>query len=332
MYLYMESIQIPPRKLIFFLSLFLISALQCDPAATEIRNRVVAIVNDDVVTLYELNDRLQELTGMPPEEFRKRSEDQYLDARRRVLDMLINEKIASEKIRDLDIEVSEKAVDAAIERVKADNQFTHEDLLAKLKANGTTYADYKKEIKRELERVQLINREVKSKIFIREEELRAYYKEHIDEFRTKAAVHLAVIVLEQEDPTDQDEADALLKQARSLLRRLDDGADFGDLARKFSSGPGAREGGDLGEFEMSELNPQLAEIIADLPAGAVSDPVVLPNGVQIIKVVAKEKGGIKPFEQVRGTIHRTIFKQELDKKYSAWLKKLRENAYTKIIF
>ncbi|MFO7985901.1 MAG: peptidylprolyl isomerase [Desulfatiglandaceae bacterium] len=332
MYARFTPIRINSLRVIFFLSLFLVPALPWHPAGAEIRNRVVAIVNDDVVTLHELNERLQQLTGIPPDEFRQQSEDQYLDARRRVLDMLINEKIAHEKVKELDIKVSEKDVDAAIERIKSENQLTHADLLAQLKADGTGYDAYRKEVKRELERMQLINQEVKSKIFLREEELKDYYEKHIDEFRSTANVRLAIILLKQQDPTNQGEADALQKQAKSLLSQLDNGVPFADLARKFSDGPGAQDGGDLGKFEMSELNSQMARIVKDLSAGEVSEPVAVPGGVQIIKVVEKHKGGVKPFEQVKDAIHSTIYKQELDKKYSAWLERLREDAYTKIIF
>jgi len=332
MHFHLEPVQRTACRVIFFVSLFIASVLPWDPADAEIRNRVVAIVNDEVVTLHELNDRLQELTGIPPDEFRARSEDQYLDARRRVLDMLINEKIALEKIKELDIKVSEKAVDAAIERVKMENQLTHEDLLAKLKADGTSYRAYKEEVKRELERMQLINQEVKSKIFLREEDLKDYYEEHMDEFCTKARIRLAMIFLRQKDLSNQAEAEALQKEARALLTRLDQGEDFGDLARKFSDGPGAQDGGDLGNFEMSELSPQMAKIVQGLAPGEVSAPIAVPDGVQIIKVVEKHEGGVKPFEQVKDAIHRILFRQELDKKYSAWLKRLKENAYTKIIF
>ncbi|MDZ7697009.1 MAG: peptidylprolyl isomerase [Deltaproteobacteria bacterium] len=335
----MEEVNFRFRKMLFgrrqtlFVSiLFLTAVSQWLPVAAEVHNRVVAIVNDEVVTLYELNGRMRELTGIPPDEIRKRSEEQYMDVRHKVLDMLINEKIAVEKVKELNITVSEAEVDAAIERVKANNQLTQEDLQAKLEADGTTFKAYREEVRKELERIRLINQEVKSKIFIREEELRNYYNAHIDDFRRKAKIRLAVIFLARKDPSDRAEADALLKKADDLLARLAEGANFSDLAKKYSDGPGAGDGGDLGKFEMSEVNPQLAEHIRDLSAGGVSQPIVTPAGIQLIKVVEKQEGGVTPFEQAKGAIHTILYRQELDKKYAAWLKELREKAYTKIIF
>ena len=79
-----------------------------EKAYGEIYNRVVAIVNADVVTLYELDTRMRELTGLPPEALKRKSEEQYLETRRKILERLIEEKIAIEKIKELDIKVQPK--------------------------------------------------------------------------------------------------------------------------------------------------------------------------------------------------------------------------------
>lgn len=298
----------------------------------KITNRVVAIVNDELVTLYELNTMMQLLTGIPSEQLKSKSEDVYFKTRQKVLDDLINQKIVFEKVKELEIEVTAKAVAQAIERVKTDNQLTQEDLLSELKKQGTNYEAYKKSIKEELERVQLINYEVKSKIILREEELKEYYNTHTEEFTREGRVRLALIFLKQEDSADKKEARDLYQKAQEILLMIKDGKNFANLAEKFSNGPGASEGGDLGVFKMTELNPEMAEIIKDLPAGGVSKPIVRPYGIRIIKVEEKDGGGEKSFDQVRNAIQTILYRKELDKKYSAWIKDLRKKAYIKIIF
>jgi peptidyl-prolyl cis-trans isomerase SurA len=298
----------------------------------EICNRVVAIVNDEVVTLYELNTRMQALTGIPSEQLKNRSEEIYLKTRQKVLDDLIDQKIGLEKIKELEIKVTAKEIDQAVERIKADNQLTQEDLLAELKKQGGNYESYRESIKKELERIQLINYEVKSKIILREEEIEEYYNTHRDEFTSEGKVRLALIFLKQEDPADRNEARALYQKAQNIVSMIKDGKNFADLARKFSNGPGANEGGDLGVFKMSELNPEMAEIIKDLSAGEVSKPVIRPYGIKIIKVEEKDGGGEKSLEQVQNAIRTILYRKELDKKYSAWIKELRKKAYIKIIF
>ena len=298
----------------------------------EICNRVVAIVNDEVVTLYELDTMIQLLTGTPSAQLKNKSEEIYIKTRQKVLDDLVDQKIVLEKIKELKIEVTAKEVDQAIERVKADNQLTQEDLLAELKEQGSNYESYRESIKEELERIQLINYEVKSKIILREEEIEEYYNTHRDEFTSEGRVRLALIFLKQKDPADKNEARALYQKAQDILSMIKDGKNFANLARKFSNGPGASEGGDLGVFRMSQLNPEMAEIIKDLSAGEVSNPIIRPYGIKIIKVEEKDGGGEKSLEQVRNAIQTILYRKELDKKYSAWIKELRKKAYIKIIF
>ena len=303
-----------------------------EKAYGEIYNRVVAIVNADVVTLYELNTRMRELTGLPPEALKRKSERQYLETRRKILERLIEEKIAIEKIKELDIKVQPKEVDATIEKVKTENNLTQEDLVAALKEQGQTYDEYRKMLKTELERIRMINYEVKSKIIIREEELKEYYDEHQDEFSTQGKVHLAMIFLKQEDPADPEESRSLKEKARKIIQKIKAGEDFGKLAKEFSNGPGANEGGDLGVFKISELNEEMATTVKDLSSGEVGNPIIGPNGIQIIKVVEKDKGGEKSFDQVKNSISSTLYRKKLDQAYSAWIKDLREKAYVKIIF
>ncbi|MBW1733546.1 MAG: peptidylprolyl isomerase [Deltaproteobacteria bacterium] len=306
--------------------------MSCTQVSAEVLNRVVAIVNDQVITLYELHTTMQMTTGLSYKDLRERSEETYLETRKKILDDLIDQKIGLEKIKELKIKVSEEEIDRAIEKVKEDNQLTQEDLVKELKRQGITYESYRETVREELERVQLINLEVKSKILLREEDIEEYYNTHRDEFTSEGRVRLALIFLKQQDPADKKEARVLHNKAREILSMIRNGEDFADLARKFSNGPGAAEGGDLGVFKMSELNPEMSETIKGLSAGQVSEPIIMPYGVKIIKVVEKEGGGEKSFEQVKNAIRAILYRKELDKKYSAWIKELRKKSYIKIVF
>jgi len=298
----------------------------------EVSNRVVAIVNNEVITLYELNSKIRELTGLEPRDLEIKDKKGYLETRRKVLDILIEQKIANEKIRELGISLNPKEVDGTIEKIKEQNQLTHEDLIASLKKQGISYESYREIVKQDLERVQLINLEVKSKIIIREEKVREYYNEHKDKFTTQEKVHLAAIFLNQKNGSDQKEALALRQKAQHILDRLKLGEDFGGLAREFSSGPGAGEGGDLGFFRTKELDPLLLEAIKGLSRGSVSEPIITPSGIRIVKLLEKQEGRIKPLEEVKDAIYGLLYREEVNRRYSSWIKELKEKAYTKIIF
>jgi parvulin-like peptidyl-prolyl isomerase len=145
-------------------------------------------------------------------------------------------------------------------------------------------------------------------------------------------VHLATIFLKQEDPSNQEETVALLRKAEEIVFRLKKGEDFGKMARTFSQGPGAKEGGDLGFFKTAHLDPDLLKVLKDMSPGDVTRPIIRQAGIQIVKVLEKQDSGVKSFEEVRDAIFEILYKEEIDKRYSSWIKGLRENAYTKIIF
>ena len=298
----------------------------------EICNRVVAQVNDDVITLYELDNRMKELTGYDPDELKLKDKKGYIETRRQVLELLVDEKIAFGKIRELGIKITPGEIDDAIERIKESNQLTQEDLIARLKEQDMSLKSYREEIKRQLERNKLINYEVKSKIVIREEELKDYYTKNKDKFRLIAKVHLATIFLKQEDPSNQEETIALLRTAEDIVFRLKRGEDFGKMAKKFSQGPGAEEGGDLGIFKTSQLDPDLLKILKDMIPGDITRPIIRQAGIQIVKLLDKQDSIVKPFDDVREAIFEILYKEKVNKRYSSWLRDLREKAYTKIIF
>jgi len=295
-------------------------------------NRVVAKVNSEIITLYELNAKIEEVTGLKSVDLRSRDERKFLETREKVLAILINEKIALEKIRELEIKVTPEEIDNAIERIKSGNNLTHEDLIATLKERGLSYESYREKIKNEVERMKLINLEVKSKIIIREEQIKEYFEKHKEKFTTKEKVHLAAIFLKQAHPLDQKEGRTISQKAKQILSKLKNGEDFGQLAKEFSQGPGAQEGGDLGFFEFSQLDPELREAIKDMSDGEISKPIVRPSGIQIIKLVEKQEMGVKPLNEVRDSIYEIFYREEIDKRYSSWLKDLREKAYIKVVF
>jgi len=298
----------------------------------EVLNRIVAIVNSDVITLYELNAKIKELTGRQPNDLKNQNMEGYLKARRQVLDLLIDEKLARDKIQELGINVSPKEVESAIEKIKKDNNLTDEDLETSLKKQGLTYESYRKNIKSELEQIRLISFEVKSKIIIEDEEIKEYYEKHKDEFTSKEKIHLAAIILTRGNPSNQDKTIALHRKTEENILRLKKGEDFGELAKEFSQGPGAQEGGDLGFFKTSQLDPKLLNVIKELPEGGISKPIIRTSEIQIIKVVEKQERKVKPLNELKDAIYGIIFREKVNNQYAFWIKTLREKAYKKILF
>jgi hypothetical protein len=149
-------------------------------AASEVLDRIVAVVNEDIILLSELNER------MAPYAQRIRQQGFDLDkerqmlfkVRKEMLNRLVDEKLTDQEIKRNDIQVDEAEIDSTIERIKAANSFTDEDLRRFLKQDQMTMEQYREQIKEQVLRTRLVNYQVKSKIVITEEEIRAYYDSH----------------------------------------------------------------------------------------------------------------------------------------------------------
>ena len=317
------------RRLFF---LILLMSLWLEPLlAAEVCNRVVAVVNNDVITLYELNNRIKEMTGSAPEELMQKNETMFRDAQRKILELLIDEKIAQAKIKELGIKVADRQVDNFLEKMKRDNQWTQEDLVAGLEKEGLSYEKYRERVRRDIERAQLIEYEVRSKIIIRDEVIQKYYEDHRGTFGVAEKVQLAGIFLMRKNMKSEEEMRELYKKAQDISAKLKAGADFSQMAANYSEGPGANQGGDLGQFTVDHLEAGLKSVVEALPEGGISDPLVRPNGIQIIKVVKKQTGKIRSLEEMREAIYGILYQEEVNRRYQAWIKELRDSAYTRVM-
>lgn len=297
----------------------------------ELTNRVVATVNSDIITLYELNSLIEQVTGMSVSTLRLQDEEHFYQVRSAVLNNLINQKITEQQVQKLGIKVTEGDIDEAIERIKRENRITQEELLVSLKSQGLTLEGYRQQLKRDIERRRLVNYEVSSKIVITEEDLRRYYVEHIGEFSAPHKVKLARILLKTGQPADKEQMERARQKGEEVLRKLEKGKSFSDLAAVYSEGPANMEGGCLGWISFDQLDPTLKKRIANLSPGEYTDLHDCPDGLQIVQI-AEDKGGIKSFDKVRDAIYSRLYKAKVEEKYADWLSQLREKSFIKVVF
>jgi peptidyl-prolyl cis-trans isomerase SurA len=320
-------------RLIYLLALSVIAfAVPADYLQAEITNRVVATVNSDIITLHELDTSIKRVTGLSPRDLRQRDEERYFELRRAVLNTMINEKIAQQEIARLEIKVTAKDIEESIEQVKRENNLTHEELIQGLKAEGITLEEYKERIKEEIQRYRLVNYEVKSKIVVTEEDVRRCYENHIDAYRTVCEVRLARIFLRVRSQDDAEEIARVRRLGSEILQGLRQGRDFLEMAKKYSQGPAASEGGDLGWVALNNLETRLRNTISKVSPGGYTDLNPAPSGFQIIKVLEEKEGGVKPLEEVRDAIRSKLYKEKVEKRYAAWIEELREKSFIKVIF
>jgi peptidyl-prolyl cis-trans isomerase SurA len=321
------------RRIVFLLVvLCMLCTVPPSDLSADITNRVVATVNSDIITLYELNHSIERMTGRSISNLRQEDESRFYRVRRAVLNSLINNKITEQQIRKLGIKVTERDIDEATEKVKQDNRITQEELLHTLKLEGITMREYRERVKREIERSRLVTYEVKSKIIITEEDLKDYYYNHIEQFSEIHKVRLARILLKTANPADKSGVAKAKEVGNEILRNLEGGSDFSDMARAYSHGPAGPEGGCIGWIPFAQLDPSLKKRIAKLSPGEYTELHKCPYGIQIVKLIDEIEEGIKPFEKVRDAIYSRLYKGKVEEKYAEWLSELREESFIKVVF
>ena len=319
----------------FFGLLIILCSLALGAAAgyTEPVDRIVAIVNDDAITLSELNEtylpfaqQIREANN-PPEVER----EMIFKLRQEILNKLIDQKLTDQETERLRVSVSDKEIDQRIEQIKSEHFLTEEDIRKTLAAQGYTLEEYRERIKEQLLRVKLINIEVKSKIAVSGKEIQDYYEEHKEEYQGRQKYHLRTILIKASPLARAGQKKAALEKIESIVRELKSGAAFDDLAKKYSQDGTAAAGGDLGLFTLDELLPEFREMVLWMGEGEISPILETPKGYQILMLQEIKKIPGKTLEEARIEIQERLYRESVGEKYKDWLNLLRELSYVKII-
>ena len=304
------------------------------PAAeVETLDRIVAVINEEIITLYDLNRVFEPYAkNVKALKYSKDQERQMLfKVRSDLLKELVDRKLADQEIKRNKLVVSDEEIDKTIEQLKSSRSFTDEQLRAGLAEQGLTIEDYRKELKEQLLRSRLINVEVKSKIVITDENIQAYYDSHREKYVGEQKFHLWNIYIILPQYAQDSEKRTALKNMESILLKLKQGEVFQELIRDdYLASLGAR-GGDLGLFLLKELSPQLKKIVESMKAGEFSEIIDMDKGHQILYVEKIIEAKSKNVEEVRGEIEDILFKELINDKYQEWLEDLRRRSHIKII-
>ncbi len=325
-----------PFLLFFFLAL---ATLQSPSLRANIIDSCVAVVNDDVITLSEVNEagkpifqRIAE--EVPPDQLA----EALKQARKTVIDKLIEKKLLMQQAKEMHISVSDEEVEQTLARILERNHTTREQFLDELARMGMTEAQYLGNLHDQILGSKLINYEVRSKVIIPEEKILDYYDTHYTEQVGEGGYYLLQIGVTLDGkgmPADPEAARAqALKKAERILSLARNGEEFKELARKYSDLPSAVDGGDIGTFQEDEMADYMKKAVTALKPGEISPVVKAPNGYMIFKLLSSQEGEIitkVPYESVKEEIRATLYKQEIEKRYDTWLKEIRSQAYIKIL-
>jgi peptidyl-prolyl cis-trans isomerase SurA len=294
---------------------------------------IIARVNNDVITMSDYQKADEQLReevahdcqGCPQDKLMAEFKDQQKD----LLRGLIDQSLMVQRAKDMGISV-ESDVIKRLDDVRKQNQLASlEDLEKAVESSGLAWEDYKTTIRNGLLTQEVVRREVGSHINIPNDEVKKYYDAHPQEFTRPEQVALSEIFLSTEGKSPE-EIEAVQKKAEDLRNRVIKGDDFNEIAKRYSEGSTAKDGGDLGTFKQSELAQQLEEVVFKMDKGQITDVIQTKTGFEVLKVENHYKAGLQPMDKVENEIMNRLYMQKMQPQMRDYLGQLREESYVMV--
>jgi peptidyl-prolyl cis-trans isomerase SurA len=301
------------------LALACFGAVRPPLSAAKVEDRIVAIVNSDLILWSEVKRELA------PE--RERIEKQYRGeelARRlkmaeaMALTTMIERRLQLQEAKVRNIDVGDQEVKQAVKQLIQQGEKIDDKDPASTKS-----------VRDQLTLLRVVDREVRSGVMVADPEMKRYYQEHRDRFALPEEYTLSQILIKPRSLDDMADAKNTTREIMALLKQ---GESFEDLALRYSDGPNASRGGRLGLVRQGELLPAIERGVSNLPSGGISDVIESPEGLHIVRLEDKKPKQFRPYEEVKQEIQALVFQQKSEDMFQAWLADLKNKAYIEIKF
>jgi peptidyl-prolyl cis-trans isomerase SurA len=308
------------------LALLSIVVLADAPAPVPV-DRIAALVDDSPILLSEVEDRgraeLAKLDreGASSAEIARRRQEIL----RALLAVLIDERLLDGQIKLAKVDLTDEEVQQTIEDVKRQNGIPDDKTFAAaLEREGLTLETYRVKLKRDLEKMKLLNLKVQSKVTdadVHEAYDKAYLRAPAEE-----EVHARHVLLSLKPGVPAADEQRVLQKAREVAQKAKAGEDFALLAKQYSDGPSAAQGGDLGYFKRGVMVSELEVAAFSLPVGGVSDPIRTRFGYHVLKIEDRRAVPPPPFDQVKEQLRQKIRQEQGEKLTAEYLGELRKES------
>lgn len=312
------------RKL-FVILLLLVSFAGVSQAA--VVDRIVAVVNNEIITLTELNKEAEPFIERIEKTYKGSEKDRVIEeTRKTVLNRMVDTILVKQEAKRLNIVVKDSDVTNMINEMLKSRKMTMEQFKEMLAKDGLSLESYMEEAKDHLVRGRLANREIRSKVMVTEQEIGEYYKQHREEYEGREQVKLRQIVILSPTTAPVEKKREARAEIESIMARLKAGEKFEVLAAKYSP----QLGGEMGFVEKGAMLQPVEDAAFKLKVGEVSDIVESPAGFHIIQLLDRRGAGIKSLQSVRDEILNKLTLEKSEKKFEEWMTDLRKKSHIEI--
>ena len=300
------------------------------PAGGMVLDRVVAVVNDEAVTLSEIQEEGQPVVRRIFQDFLGEERERRLeDAQKRLLDDLIDRRLMSQVAKREGMLPSAAEIAGAIEELKRNNNAVDDaQFRTLLKAEGLTLEQVRRTVEERLAIGRLLARQIRSTIILSEDELVQSYQSHQEKYKREPLAEIRHILIPVPPGTDDAATRARAEEARAKIQA---GADFAEVARQYADSASATSSGEPMTVHRGELAPEIEAAAFGQPAGGVSPLVRTESGWHIIKVERVQTEPVASYAEVRDSIRDQLFQEKFEAKRKDWLASLRARAFIQVL-
>jgi parvulin-like peptidyl-prolyl isomerase len=304
---------------------FIFLLLMLSSSSGKVFDQVVGVVDGEVITLSEVNNAMPAYgkanildEGNPLDK-----EIRLRQARKEVLEQLIEEKLLQKVASRYGIKIENADIDKAMERVRREGFKSDDQMKKDLAAHGFSLEGYRHFLTAQIRRARIIEAFIKPDVSMPENKLREYYESHAGNYISPEVRVSQILIHVPPEATAKDWETAKKKMER-VLQGLKSGTTFEKMAALYSDDTAsARSGGDLGFFTKGEMIPILEEVVFNMEVGAMSGVIQSSQGLHLLKVTERKPGSIPSFEEAKGRVMADYYQEEVIKLYAKWLQDLK---------
>jgi peptidyl-prolyl cis-trans isomerase SurA len=290
---------------------------------------IVAHVNDRIITQSDYDRAMKEVDDEAKQH--GATMQQISEQHKDLLRSLVDQQLWLSKAKELDINGDTELVKRLDEIRKQYNMATLEDLEKAAKEQGYSYEDFKANIRNQIVTQEVMRQEVGRRVQFTPGEVQQFYDAHKQDYAKPESVQLSEILISTGDnPDDAAKAAAGKTKADDIEAKLHAGGDFAQLAKSFSDGTTAAEGGNFGTFHRGDLAKVFEDSTFDLKSGQTTEPIRTKQGYVIFRVDKHEAGGVPPFKDVEEQVEQSYYESRMEPAMRAYLTEMREQAYIDI--
>jgi parvulin-like peptidyl-prolyl isomerase len=295
----------------------------------DVIEEIVAIVNDDIITLSEYRAEYQANLQSLRAQFQGEEFGRQLEQMRKgLLNQMITDVLLLQEASKMEGLNVDEQMKLYIDNLKKENNIeSDEEFIRILRQQGSDYDEWRAVLKKNMMKEAVVVTNVHQSIVIDEAEVVSYHKLHPEEFTDPPEYKLKGILISSGAGSDE----GLEAKKREISGKIAAGEDFGALASEYSVGPEKEANGDLGIFKKGELAKDLEGAVENLKEGEITPWIQMRNVWYLLKLEEKKEARLKEFEEARRDIEQRIFAEKAQEKFEEFMKELREKSYIKIL-